>query len=228
MSRYGIKCIKVGTLMKEAEETPNTRLVELKKGFGIGGGSNVVLIEGEGRKILVDTGYEFGSDRSEANELLNRKSLELALALKGFKPEDIDTVFITHSHYDHFGNIGLFEGAEWVASRPVADRMDDKRFNPLDDGEEICEGIRALYTPGHTEAHCSLIVEDETTTAIAGDAIVSIGYFDRGKLWNYNPDFFDYDTGLTSMAILASSAEIIIPGHGVPFGSYRPTWMNNA
>ena len=55
MSRYGIKCIKVGTLMKEAEETPNTRLVELKKGFGIGGGSNVVLIEelhGWGRATL--------------------------------------------------------------------------------------------------------------------------------------------------------------------------------
>ena len=214
--------------MVEAEETPHEKLSEIKKGFGIGGGSNVVLIEGEGRKILVDTGYEFESDRSEANGVLNRKVLELALALKGFRPEDMDTVFITHGHRDHFGNIDLFEDADWVASRPVANMMDDKRFNPLDDGEEIGEGIRAVYTPGHTEGHCSLIVEDDTTTAIAGDAIVSIGYFEKGKLWNYNPDFFDHDAGTTSMATLAASAEIIIPGHGVPFTSYRPTWMNNA
>ena len=65
---------------------------------------NAFLITGPGRKpVLIDTGFgAFGGDT------LGR--VPGALALTGVKPEEIETVLLTHLHPDHAG--GLLAGGE--------------------------------------------------------------------------------------------------------------------
>jgi len=80
-------------------------------------------IEGADSKILIDTGlgdcqeivqlqYKYGI------EYVARKSKEqeivAGLAAKGLKPEDIDTVVLTHLHFDHIGNTELFKNARFI------------------------------------------------------------------------------------------------------------------
>ena len=62
------------------------------------------LIE-DSRPALIDTGLH-----SEASE----RWLRRALAQYGYTPEDIQRVFLTHGHIDHYGNARLFQklGAE--------------------------------------------------------------------------------------------------------------------
>jgi len=64
-----------------------------------------LLIEDEGRLILVDTG---NGDKQDAKffshyYLYGDATLKSSLAKLGFTPEDITDVFLTHLHFDHCG-----------------------------------------------------------------------------------------------------------------------------
>ncbi|GJD58601.1 MBL fold metallo-hydrolase [Methylobacterium dankookense] len=65
---------------------------------------NAFLITGAGRKpVLIDTGYgHFGP------ETLGR--VPAALALTGVKPEEVETVLVSHLHPDHVGGLVTGEG----------------------------------------------------------------------------------------------------------------------
>ena len=219
--------IKIGTLTLEANEACTAETIRLKHSIGIGGGSSVILIEGKSKLILVDTGFDYEQDSSDKNRKRSSDTLKRCLSESGVSPGDIDIIFVTHWHRDHFGNIDLFKGAKLLASRPVVDKFKPAGFEPVDNLTMIDEDVMAVYTPGHTEGHCSLIVKGDINTAIAGDAIVSRGYFHEGGLWDHNSDFFDEKTGQLSMKLLAEASHLIIPGHGMPFISYRPDWMEN-
>lgn len=58
-----------------------------------------VLLELGGRRILVDTGNGERPDRPASNQ----GTLPNRLRQRGIRPEDIDTVVLTHSHLDHVG-----------------------------------------------------------------------------------------------------------------------------
>ncbi len=218
--------IKIGTLTLEPNEACPAETVSLKHSIGIGGGSSVILIEGKNKLILVDTGFDYEHDQSDKNRERSGDILKRCLSENGVSPDDIDIIFITHWHRDHFGNIDLFKNATRLASRPIIDKFKPEGFKPVDNLAMIDEAVMAIYTPGHTEGHCSLIVKGDINAAIAGDAIVSRGYFHEGRLWDYNSDFFDKKAGQLSMKLLAGASHLIIPGHGMPFTSYRPYWID--
>lgn len=71
-----------------------------------------LLIETEGRLILVDTGI--GNKQNDKffghYHLHGDDSLEKSLNEHGFSPEDISDVFLTHLHFDHAGGAIKREG----------------------------------------------------------------------------------------------------------------------
>ena len=220
-----VKVLKVGTIRLEASEMASMLTLQIKNELGIGGGSSVTLIEGE-KKILVDTGFDYEWLDTAENKKQNARNLVRCLHDNGLKPDDIDIVFMTHWHLDHYGNSGIFTKATFIVSKPLVERH--KQLNPvgINDGEEIADGVRVLYSPGHTADHASLIVDTlfqdmKVRIAIAGDAVISCSYFLAGRIWKYNADFYNEEVGRKSMSMLSNAADIIIPGHGVPFMSFH-------
>lgn len=75
-----------------------------------------MLIEDEGRLILVDTG---NGDKQDAKffghyHLHGEDTLEKSLKSQGFHPDDITDVFLTHLHFDHCGGAIKREGEKLV------------------------------------------------------------------------------------------------------------------
>lgn len=113
------------------------------------------------------------------------------LGENGVRPEEVDTVFLTHLHGDHLGWSLTADGdptfpraryvaqaAEWEACYPYAERMISplERLGVLDllDGEEVVtEEAMAIPTPGHSPGHASLLVSSGGEQAVVtGDVLV--------------------------------------------------------
>jgi glyoxylase-like metal-dependent hydrolase (beta-lactamase superfamily II) len=94
------------------------------------------VIKGNGRVAMVDVGYndkEYGKEIADGLGVANWHAPGPVLADIGLRPEDVDTVFISHAHFDHFGNVGAFpkaifyiqerEIAKWVWAMSLPERM---------------------------------------------------------------------------------------------------------
>ena len=86
----------------------------------------------------------------------NNLKLIQSLDYFGLKVEDIDIVFITHWHLDHFANIKLFKNSEILTSNIAEPPIDAIR---IPDGSYIADGVKVIHTTGHTKDHTSLLVK---------------------------------------------------------------------
>jgi glyoxylase-like metal-dependent hydrolase (beta-lactamase superfamily II) len=188
--------------------------------FGI---CSLMLLRDDKRTILFDTGpYRV------------RPMLIEALAAHGVAPEQIDTVFVSHLHWDHIENIDLFRHAEILVPRlefeytaairpsdwgtpPYAREMlQGMRIALLDDREqELFPGIRTVPLPGHSVGLQGLVVKAEGgDLVLASDALWSARDAVRGY-----PDvaFFDSEKGQQSLARALGAGRVYYPGHDRPF-----------
>ncbi|MEW1962594.1 MBL fold metallo-hydrolase [Microbacterium sp. NPDC077644] len=79
-----------------------------------------VYIEGNGHRILVDVGHDNrGSNRAynDENDIVDFQPPDVVLAKVGVKPEQIDTIILTHAHYDHAGAARYFPNATFYLQR---------------------------------------------------------------------------------------------------------------
>ncbi|WP_353713561.1 N-acyl homoserine lactonase family protein [Arthrobacter sp. K5] len=67
------------------------------------------VVQGPDTTIVVDTGFSEDAGRKRGRTLLLDPAE--ALAQLGIDPEAIEDVIVTHGHYDHIGNLGLFPNA---------------------------------------------------------------------------------------------------------------------
>lgn len=85
------------------------------------------LIKGNGHTALVDVGFnfkEYGQVLGERFGVIKWQSPATVLKEVGVSPEEIDTVFITHAHFDHFGNVNDFPNATfYMQEREIAKWM---------------------------------------------------------------------------------------------------------
>jgi len=143
---------------------------------------NAFLVQGKGKKILVDTGLG--------------KQLFGNLKSVGLEPEDIDAILITHMHGDHIGGLiqngeVMFPTAELYISQPEHDywMSDDEMYqvpensrmsftnarnvirqyssrlhlfepNELNDiSRGILPGIKPIAAYGHTPGHTGFLLQ---------------------------------------------------------------------
>lgn len=144
----------------------------------------VWLIEGEDQKIVVDAGVSepknglvHGFPCKEGGE----KGLRNALSTAGISPEDVETLIITHLHFDHVANAKLFHNArifvqkrEWESAMnpPMHYReiYEKELFSPLEEMDlclvngdfELMKGIRLVLLPGHTKGLQGVLVEAQS------------------------------------------------------------------
>jgi glyoxylase-like metal-dependent hydrolase (beta-lactamase superfamily II) len=73
-----------------------------------------VVIKGHGRVVMIDVGYNYEdhgnvlADRFQVKDFHGPKQV---LKQIGLTPEDVDTIIVTHAHFDHMGNLGDFPNA---------------------------------------------------------------------------------------------------------------------
>ncbi len=111
-------------------------------------GSVVYFLKLGNKNILIDTSSE--DNKKELIEELNEFKLS---------PKKIDIVLLTHNHYDHVGNLDLFENSEVV------------NFSNLGD---LPEEIKVIKTPGHTKDSICFLYED---VLFSGDTL----FFNKGR-----------------------------------------------
>ncbi len=80
---------------------------------------------------------------------------------------------------------------------------------------------RVLFTPGHTEGHCALLLEG-ADAVISADALVTLDPYTnkRGPRMVARAATRDVATNLRSLdALEATGVRVVLPGHGEPFRS---------
>jgi glyoxylase-like metal-dependent hydrolase (beta-lactamase superfamily II) len=161
------------------------------------------LIQGEGFRLLVDP--SLAKVEQMAAELDRRTGLKVA---------DIDTVFVTHHHDDHWFGLVHFADARWFAAPEVADAINrtkrlPKRIEPA--GVPVFNAVTLVPTPGHTPSHHSLRFHcDGLSVVVAGDAVMTQDHW-RERQGHHN----SADLALAARTIeqLAALADIVVPGH---------------
>jgi N-acyl homoserine lactone hydrolase len=82
-----------------------------------------VVLQSKHHVAMVDVGHnhaDFGETLAVSYGVEHWHGPREALALCGLRPEDVDTVFITHAHFDHFGNVEAFPRAHfYIAEQEI-------------------------------------------------------------------------------------------------------------
>ena len=161
--------------------------------------STSTLIRTGERNIVVDTSSEYMLP-------MIKESLKQLRVL----PKDVDTIVLTHSHHDHASNNALFRKAKVYVRKE--ERYDGDVI--VKEDTELCDGIRLVHTPGHTEGSMSVFVTSDINYAMAGDAIPLEENFRRMVPPGINTDA---RLAVESIKAITSYADMVVPGHGLPF-----------
>jgi N-acyl homoserine lactone hydrolase len=165
---------------------------------------------------------------------------------RGIEPGEVRTVVMTHLHVDHASGISEFPDATFVVSRAewdaatsqgrlhgYATRQFDHAFDYrlLDfEGDDAASfsgfarsfdlfgdgSVRAVYTPGHTLGHMSVVVRTARgEVLVAGDAIYLRRNLDDAHLPHRTEDDHLYRRSLREMQqyVRETPDAVVIPGH---------------
>jgi N-acyl homoserine lactone hydrolase len=193
---------------------PDATVETLLLGYGLSSGQGsigfggVYLVHAGGRRILFDCGHTG-----------RRRALLRALGTR-----HVDTLVLSHAHWDHVQNADLFTEVlihpdEDTAphGNPVAPPWTSTVLNgarPARDGLELAPGVTVTALPGHTAGSIGLTVGTADGTALlTGDAVPSARALRAGRC----SSAVDEEAAARSMALVRSRADVVYPGHDRPF-----------
>jgi len=149
----------------------------------------VWYIEGTKQNIVIDSGMT-ADMLKKANVpglsagAVHIQTLEGGLAKHGLTPEDIDLVIQTHCHVDHMPLAPKFRNAKFLVQQaeleyhrnpppPQVDPrpcpevfLDTLNWEPVDGDYQVEDGLKVIFTPGHTPGGQSIVVDTAEGVAI--------------------------------------------------------------
>jgi len=144
---------------------------------------------------------------SDPGVLDDQKTLVDALAKENLNINDITHIFITHSHMDHYRNLGMFPGAIAIDYWGLWDGAKCEE-RP----EKLTNNIEIIETPGHSYDGVTMLIRTkEGIVALVGD----LWWSERGP--ENDPYASDHGKLDESRQKVLELADFIIPGHGGMF-----------
>jgi glyoxylase-like metal-dependent hydrolase (beta-lactamase superfamily II) len=198
----------------------------------------VWLVRGEGREIVVDTGFNAGVAARRGRKV--SLPVEEGLRRMGVEAATVKDVVITHLHYDHVGNFDLFPEARFhlqdlemqyatgrcmtaeamrhayeledvvgMVRRVYAGRV---RFH---DGEgEVAPGVTLHHVGGHTMGlQVVRVATRRGWVVLASDASHYYANMEQGRPFPIVYNVGDMVDGWRKAHALADSPGHVIPGH---------------
>ncbi len=226
MSYYTIQPLRLGTIRRKKEIMSYQSKITDILAFPL----IAYYLEGTGHKILVDTG---GSPpdgiKWQPYFRTENEFLDQALQNIGVSCEKIDTVILTHLHWDHASNNHLFPRARFMVQKREYDyvKAPTSEIKPgydielvlkneyeLIDGDcEIIPGISVVLAPGHSMGMQCVIVDTRAGKYILGGDLITLL-----ENWEAKPRipsgiFYDLNIMLGSLAKIDSIHGRVLPGH---------------
>ena len=158
--------------------------------------ATITLVRDKNIVMVVDPGVL--EDQSILINKLKKEDLSI---------DDINIVCITHSHIDHYRNIGMFPKAKTLEYWGLWDK------NTVEDWEEqFTDDIKIIKTPGHSHDNITLLIKtNEGIIAVCGDL------FWKENFPENDPYASDNEKLKESRKNILELADWIIPGHGKMF-----------
>ena len=198
----------------------------------------VWVLDNGTRQIVVDTGYDV-TEAIRRNRPILRDPAQALQALD-LDPEQVETVIITHLHYDHAGGLSRYPKARFhlqeteiaFATGPC---MCDPDLQAPFTAEHVCDMVRHIYSGrvvfhdgdaevapgvtlhrvgGHSRGLQVVRVMTETgPLCLASDAAHYYENFEARKLFPIVVDRADMLRGFDQIVALGGNAGRVIPGH---------------
>lgn len=188
-----------------------------------------------GESVLVDTGFDRDFASRYMGGIIQKENENPLMQLKelGIDPLSVKKVILTHAHFDHLSPTAFaFRNAtfyiqrkeleyvlnpphpwfrEFVDMKTVRELDRAQRFAVVTGDADICDGIRVVYTGGHSPGHQSVIVRtDEEDVILAGDVAFTRENLDKDVPVGFNCNL---EECLLSVRKLKSYGCRIMPGH---------------
>lgn len=198
----------------------------------------VWAVVGEDRTFVVDTGFDRDAAARRGRQLLRPPSEGLAAI--GVDPATVRDVIITHMHYDHAGNHGLFPNARYhLQDREMAyctgrcmchealrgafeaedvaamvGRVFAGRVAFHDGSAELAPGVSVHRIGGHTDGLQAVRVRTRRGwVVLASDASHLYANMDQGRPFPIVYNVGEMLEGYRRLRELAESPDHVIPGH---------------
>jgi len=195
------------------------------------------IVGGRGTYIF-DTGFDEAMGKRRMRTLV--RPVADGLKAVGIAPESVENVIVSHLHYDHTGNYGLFPRAKYhlqdtemayATGRCMCHAFLKMPFEEEDvvamvrklfagrvvfhDGaEEIAPGMTVHKIGGHSKGlQCLRVKTRRGHVVLASDATHLYTHFEQDRVYpvTYNPA--EVLAGYDILRKLATSAAHVIPGH---------------
>jgi glyoxylase-like metal-dependent hydrolase (beta-lactamase superfamily II) len=198
----------------------------------------VWVIRNDERTVVVDVGYDQAEGERRGRTFLRCPSDGMRLV--GVDPDAVEDVVITHMHYDHAGNLGLFpkarfhiqdEEMSFVTGRAMTHKSLRHSFVLSDvqemvamlygdrvvfhnGDEELAPGISLHHIPGHTRGLQAVRVHTKRGwVVLASDVAHYYESITDGTPFLTHENLFEMQEGFKRLRTLAADDQHIVPGH---------------
>ena len=183
----------------------------------------VWAIVGPRGPIILDTGFDAAMGKKRQRETI--KPVGEGLQAIGIDPAAVETVIVSHMHYDHIGNYDLFPRARYhLQDCEMPFEADDVvamvrkvfagRVEFHDGDDEIVPGVTVHHIGGHSKGLQSVRVKTRRGhVVLAADAAHLYAHLETGRVFPITYNVGEVVEGYAKLQKLASSPRHVIPGH---------------